>query len=230
MNNLKFILTIFIISLITIQTNAFAVGVSDYQLMKISASSGGDKSLFALKMPPKHYDILIAPKKHLPYIMLLNDLASNAWVKVAATFSKNKNYVKITSSWSLPLEQQLTTNFNFQRTYAKKEQYNVFTSNSGVGHYSTSVDLGGFLRKNSISNFANTNDIYALFLCFKVGNKVTRRPLSLRNGYFEIINSKQVTYINTPSFLEKELLLDYWFEVGVSTEDLLSRSQDQYSF
>jgi hypothetical protein len=166
----------------------------------------------------------------LPYIMLLNDLASNAWVKVAATFSKNKNFVKIKSSWSLPLEQQLIANFNFQRSYAKKDQYHVWTSERGDGKYSTSVDLGGFLRKNSISNFANTNDIYALFICFKVGNKVTRRALSLRNGYFEIINSEQVFYINTPSFLEKDLLLDYWFEVGVSTEDLQSRSQDQHSF
>jgi hypothetical protein len=206
MNKLKFILSLII------------------TLNCISFSSFADKYIVALSSHPVAYDTQKVSARHIPYVDFLNKLAFNAEVDIDASintkYSVYGHTIEIISAWSLPVKKSFISSFNSGVEFGKNSPYesSIFHKNLKL---SVTDKLGPFLNKNRYDNFDSTRENYALFICFKVGDKVIKKPITTYNGNIRSIVNGEKDEILIPLFVKAPLTFDYWFEVG-----LLNRKGD----
>jgi hypothetical protein len=207
MRNLKLILTMFITS------------------NSMSFSSSANEHLFALSSIPIAYDTQTVSERHVPYVDFLNDLAFNAKVDIDASINKNNSIsgqtVEVISAWRLPVKKSFIRSFNSGNDFRKDYPYK--TSFVELDHKRSffTARLGPYLNRNGHDNSDATRESYALFLCFKVGDKTIKKPITNYKGEVQNNVRGEKDNISIPSFVKIPLTFYYWFEVG-----LLSKNGD----
>ncbi|MFQ3190235.1 MAG: hypothetical protein ACI936_001365 [Paraglaciecola sp.] len=210
MNNLKIILTLFI------------------TLNSISFSSISDEYVFAISSYPVAYDTQTVSERHIPYVDFLNDLAFNAKVDIDASINTNNSIygktVEIISAWSLPVKKSFIRSFNSGVDFGKNSPYQTSIFHKDL-MLSVTDKLGPYLNKNRHDNFDATRENYALFICFKVGGKVIKKPITTNNGNIRSVVNGEKDKISIPLFVKVSPTFDYWFEVGL----LHRKGDDQFT-
>lgn len=188
-------------------------------LNSMHLSSSANEYLYAKYSIPVAYDTNKVSERHVPYVDFLNDLAFNATVDIEASINKNHSMyaqvVEIISSWNLPVKNSFIRSFNLGVDF--KEEYPYQTSSLVLNNKRRlfTARLGPYLNQKGHDNFDATRESYALYLCFKVGNKIIKKPITNYKGEVQKSVSGAKDNILIPLFVQIPLTFDYWFEVGL---------------